>query len=159
MSGVSITEGGSGLDVAAVLAGGPEFMARLQAWKDAKDAHDAALADLNLGKGARAALDEASRTLDAAKAQAEAIQAEALDKATKTQKQLNEFVAQVQGEQTRAMESAQSKEREASQKLAAADENHAASVKALNEANDKLAKANAAQDAVSKAQQALSAAL
>jgi hypothetical protein len=160
MSGVSITEGGgSGLDVAAVLKGGAEFMSRLQQFQDAKAAHDAAYERLGIGKNAAAEMDKAARMVSEARIEADAVCAEALAKATASQKQLNEFVAAARDEASRAMESAQAKEREAASKLAAADEAHAAANKMFAEASAKLEAANNAHEAVKAAQAALSKAL
>jgi hypothetical protein len=160
MSGVSISEvSNSGLDVAAVLAGGSEFMARLQAWKDAKDQHDKAYERLGIGRNVAAEMDKAARMTADAKAEAEAISAQALEKATASQKSLNEFCAAARDEASRAMESAQAKEREAAQKLAAADEAKTAADRMFAEAEAKLAAANNAHAAVKAAQAALSQAL
>jgi hypothetical protein len=62
MSGVSISEGGAGLDVTTVLQGGDAFMKRLQQWQDAKSAHDAAYE--RLGIGTNAAQMRESRKID-----------------------------------------------------------------------------------------------
>src|SRR5215470_3578990 len=115
--GVSVVSGG-GFDADAILAGGQAFTDRLQQFRDTKAMLDQALADLALGKDARAAMDEAARQLDAARAEAEQIRQQALEKATKTQRDLNEFSANVMAEQKRAMEAAQAAELEANQKLA-----------------------------------------
>ena len=58
---VSVTEGNANLD--AIMAGGDEFLARLQTFREAKANHDRAFADLGLGRDAKAALDEAQRVL------------------------------------------------------------------------------------------------
>jgi dTMP kinase len=160
MSGVSISENSnSGLEVSAILAGGQEFMNRLQAWKDAKDAHDQAYQRLGLGQNVAAEMDKAARMTADAKAEAEAISKQALEKATASQKSLNEFCAAARDEASRAMESAQAKEREAASKLAAADEAKAAADKMFAEASAKLEAANNAHDAVKAAQAALAKAL
>lgn len=56
--GVSI---GSGTDdvMAMILAGGPDFMARVQAFKTAKEAAEAATAELGVAQATRDALDQA----------------------------------------------------------------------------------------------------
>jgi hypothetical protein len=152
MSGVSISEGSnSGLDVAAVLAGGQEFMNRLKQWKDAKDQHDAAYERLGLGVNVAAEMDRAARMTAEAQLEAEKISTQALEKATASQKSLNEFVAAARDEASRAMESAQQKEREAASKLAAADEARAAANKMFAEASAKLADVNAKQEAFAAA--------
>jgi hypothetical protein len=159
MSGVSISEGGSGLDVAAVLKGGDEFMKRLQAFKDAKDAADQAYQRLGVGTNAAAEMDKAARMVSEAKLEADAVSAQALEKATKTQKDLNEFVANAKDATMRQLQDAQAKNAEADRKLAAANENHAASLAKLAEADDKLAKATAAHEAVLAASAALNKAV
>jgi hypothetical protein len=159
MAGVSLDSGGPSLDVATVLAGGDAFLKRLEAWQQAKDAHDQAYARLGLGQDAAAERDRAARMVSEAQAEAEAIRAQELEKATAKQKTLNEFIAQAQAETSRAMEAAQRSEREANAKLAAANENHAASLKALSEANEKLEAARGAHAAVQAAQAALAKAL
>jgi hypothetical protein len=68
MSGVSITSGS--VDMDAVLSGGQAFVDRLAQLNAATDGLQQAQADLQLGKDARSALDEASRQLDAAKNEA-----------------------------------------------------------------------------------------
>jgi hypothetical protein len=62
MSGVSIDTSGppeADLYMRLAVEGGSNFMKRLQALADAKAAHDEALAELNLGKSAKTALDDA----------------------------------------------------------------------------------------------------
>jgi hypothetical protein len=151
MSGVSITEGGAGLDVAAVLKGGPEFMQRLQQWQDAKSEHDRAYERLGIGTNAAEQMDLAGRMVGDAKTEAEKIHAEALSKATETQRSLNAFVAQARDETTAALRRAQEKEAAADQALALANEKHMAASKALDEANGKLADVNAKQAAFAAA--------
>jgi hypothetical protein len=152
--GMSLDQGPN-VDLQAILAGGADFMKRLQDWNTAKEEHERALADLNLGQSARGAMDEASRQLEAAKAQAADIEAQSIAKATAQQKSLGEFVAVSQAEANRAMSAAQSHEREAAAKHAAADERLAEAGKKLAEADAKLSKATAAQAAVAAAQAAL----
>lgn len=65
-SGVSVDVGGgqpsqAEQDIALAYDGGSNFVGRLQALSDAKSRHDEALAELNLGKAAKAALDDAQR--------------------------------------------------------------------------------------------------
>jgi hypothetical protein len=99
--GVSIDTGApaeADLYMRAAVEGGSNFMRRLQAFADAKAAHDEALAELNLGKAAKAALDdaqakqaeaaaklaEASATLEAAKQSADSTVAAANKTAAET---------------------------------------------------------------------------
>jgi hypothetical protein len=147
------------LDVSTVLSGGPEFMTRLQQWKDAKDQHDAAYQRLGIGTNAAAEMDKAARMVSEAKLEADKVSAEALEKATKTQKDLNAFVAQARDEATASLRRAQAAELEANQKLAQANENHAQSLAKLSEADNRLAKAKAAHEAVLAAQTALNKAV
>jgi hypothetical protein len=134
-------------------------MARLQQWKDAKDQHNAAYERLGIGTNAAAEMDKAARMVSEAKLEADKVSAEALEKATKTQKDLNAFVAQARDEATASLRRAQAAELEANQKLAQANENHAASLAKLAEADDRLAKAKAAQEAVNAAHAALGKAM
>jgi len=59
MSGVSVTDGGSNIDLDALVAGGDTFIARVKELQDAKAKADASYAALNIGKDAQAALAEA----------------------------------------------------------------------------------------------------
>jgi hypothetical protein len=155
MSGVSITESGAGLDVQTVLSGGPEFMKRLQAWKDAKDAHDAAYQRLGLGTNAAAEMDKAGRMVNEAREEAEKISALALEKASKTQKELNEFVAQARDETMAALERAKTKEAEADRRLALANTAYAQAAAKHAAAEDKLADVTAKQEAFAAAAKVL----
>lgn len=83
---------GSGVppEIAVIMDGGANFVARLVAMEKAKKENEAALADLRLGQSARSALDsakqkeaEAADLLEKAKVEAEAIVAEAQAKADK----------------------------------------------------------------------------
>jgi hypothetical protein len=61
------------LDFGLLLKGGTDFVARLQQLADARDQHDAALAQLKLGQDVAAALDAAQgRLADASRMQAAA---------------------------------------------------------------------------------------
>jgi F0F1-type ATP synthase membrane subunit b/b' len=99
--GVSIDTGGpaeADLYMRAAVEGGSNFMKRLEAFADAKAAHDEALAELNLGRAAKAALDdsqakqaeaaaklaEANATLEAAKQSAASTVADANKTAAET---------------------------------------------------------------------------
>jgi hypothetical protein len=157
MSGVSISEGGAGLDVATVLQGGDAFMKRLAEWKAAKDEHDSAYQRLGIGQNVAEQMDLAARMTAQARAEAEAISAQALDKAAKTQKELNEFVAQARDETTAALRRAQEKEAEADRKLAAANENHDAAAQKLADADARLADVTAKQEAFANAAKVLGA--
>jgi len=96
MSGVSIDPAVTAdPDLSLIFKGGSNFLARVQALADAKDAADEALTKLNLGKDVQAAHDEAkalkdaaakahadaSTTLESAKAQALVITGDAKDDA------------------------------------------------------------------------------
>jgi hypothetical protein len=160
VSGVSIDGGGgASLDVQQVLNGGQAFLDRLQAFQDAKAAHDAAFAKLGLGQNAAAEMDRAARMVEQAKAEAEQIRAQELEKSVSKQRQLNEFIAQATDETKRAMESAQAKERELEALRIAAVEDRRATARALDEANAKLEAARGAHAAVQAAQVALAKAL
>jgi hypothetical protein len=156
MSGVSISEGNSGLDVAAVLKGGDEFMRRLQAFQDAKAAHDAAYERLGIGRNAAAEMDKAARMVNEAKAEADKVSAEALEKATKTQKDLNEFVAKARDETTASLRRAQEKEAEADRRLALANTALAHAAAKDDAAAAKLADVTAKQEAFAAAAAVLS---
>lgn len=54
-------------DLGALIAGGDAFIKRIAELKDAKEAYEKALANLNLGKSAQEAYVEASKTLEVAK--------------------------------------------------------------------------------------------
>jgi hypothetical protein len=151
MSGVSISEGGSGLDVQTILAGGEGFMKRLAEWKAAKDAHDRAYERLGVGQNAAAEMDKAGRMVNEAKIEAEAISAQALEKAAKTQKDLNAFVAQARDETIAALRRAQEKEVEADRRLDLANAAYAQAGAKLADAEAKLADVNAKQAAFAAA--------
>jgi hypothetical protein len=158
--GVSITEGSGGsLDMDLVLKAGQGFLDRLAQLKAAKDAHDAAYERLGIGKNAAEQMDLAARMVNEAKLEADKVSALALEKAAKSQKDLNEFVANAKDATMQQLQDAQAKNAEADRKLAAANENHAASLAKLAEADDRLAKAKAAHEAVLAAQAALNKAV
>lgn len=60
---VSTEAGSAGIDINTVIEGGPSFMERLTKLAAAKKEHDAALKDLDLGRSAVQANDEAYRRL------------------------------------------------------------------------------------------------
>jgi hypothetical protein len=95
MSGVSITSGAPDLD--AIIAGGADFMARMQSFKEARDAAQQSLADLNLGKDARAAHDEAQRVLGEAKAKRDADLSALLVEITNTRASVKDWEKQTRG--------------------------------------------------------------
>jgi hypothetical protein len=95
---ISITQGNADLD--AIASGGPEFMARLRTFQESKAGFEKALADLNLGKAAQEAYDDAKRILDAAKAQADMIIKAAEAKAAKA----DEMMARADAHKTKLYE-------------------------------------------------------
>jgi hypothetical protein len=155
MSGVSISEGGAGLDVQTVLSGGPAFMQRLQQWQDAKAAHDAAYERLGIGTNVAAEMDKAARMTAEAKLEAEAISAQALEKATAAQKSLNEFVANARDETTAALRRAQEKEAEADRRLGLANTALAHATAKHDAAEAKLASVNEKEAAFAAAAKVL----
>jgi hypothetical protein len=157
MSGVSITSGN--VDMDAVLSGGQAFVDRLAQLKSSIDGARQAQADLALAKDARSAMDEAARQLDQAKQDAETIRARALADATTAQKSLNDWAAATRDAAAQALMRAEGKERDADQKLAAAQTALADANSKLADADAKLAKATKAAEAVTAAQAALSAAI
>jgi hypothetical protein len=60
MSGVSVTSGG-GIDMDAIVLGGPDLLKRMTDFKAQRDAAVQALADLQLGKSAAEARDQLAR--------------------------------------------------------------------------------------------------
>jgi hypothetical protein len=155
MSGVSISEGGAGLDVATVLQGGDAFMKRLQAWNEAKTAHDEAFNRLGIGQNVAAEVDKAARMTAEARLEAEQISAQALEKATAAQKSLNEFVAKARDETTAALRRAQEKEAEADRRLGLANTALAHATAKHDAAEAKLADVTAKQEAFAAAAKVL----
>lgn len=149
MSGVSVTSGNVDLDTLA--AGGAAFVDRLAQFKAAKDAADAAVANLALGRDAREALDAAARTLDEAKAEAENIKAQALRDATQTQKTVSDWAAGTRDAAAQALMRADAKESDATARLAAASATLDAANKAKAESDDKIAAAKASLTAAYEA--------
>lgn len=116
MAGVSVTEGAH-VDLDALVAGGDAFFQRVKTLQDAKQKHDAALENLNLGKDVAAAMaaaqareaaaidalagakTEAEKIIEAAKLEAATIGTVAKDKAdadlAAAQAQVKELDAQV----------------------------------------------------------------
>jgi hypothetical protein len=157
MGGVSITEsGGGGYDAAAILSGGAEFLARLQAFKDAKDAADQAYERLGIGQNVASEMDKAARMTADAKAEAESIVNQALQDAASRQKNLAEFVAQTRDAAAADRQDAARMKAEAEQDRAAAAAilADAAAQKAAND--EKAASLDAAQKAFNAASAALS---
>jgi colicin import membrane protein len=91
-----------------------------------------------------------------ARAEAEKISAEALEKAAKTQKDLNAFVAQARDETTAALRRAQEKEAEADRRLDLANAAHSSAAAKLAAAEAKLADVTAKQEAFAAAAAVLS---
>jgi hypothetical protein len=160
-SGVSVDQAsGPGADFDIIAHGDDAaFMDRLQRFQDAKAAADASYERLGVGKNAAEQMDLAARMVNSAKEEAANERAAHLAKIAQERESFQNWVNETRQAELAARTAAESKEREADAKLAAADENHAASVKALNEANDKLAKAQAAHEAVMAASAALNKAV
>jgi hypothetical protein len=70
--GMSIDQGPN-IDLAMILAGGDDFKKRIETYTEAKAALEAAQADLQLGKDARAAYAEAKKLIEDGKAQVAAM--------------------------------------------------------------------------------------
>jgi hypothetical protein len=160
MSGVSFTEGSGGsVDLDAIIRGGDAYMKRVKEFRDAQAAAEEARQNLGIGKEVCALRDEAARLVSQARTESDAIKNQALQDASKAQTSLNEWVMQTRDlTQKDRVEAAQLKAK-AESLHKAARENHAASLQALNEANDKLSKAQAAHEAVLAASAALNKAV
>lgn len=90
--GVSADTGN--IDLNLVVGGGDGFVSRLTELRSATDNYNKALSDLNLGKSAVAANDEAGRVLSAAKAKSVADLAALDDELAKARNSLNAWVEQ-----------------------------------------------------------------
>jgi hypothetical protein len=142
MSGVSITSG-PGIDIDAVVSGGPEFIQRMSDFKSAKEAFEKSLADLALGKQAREALDEASRIRDQAKAERDVEMDKLLKHVAAIKADTNDWASKTRGEALATREEAQAQ-------LKAAEAKH-------QEASATLADAQAKHDAINAKLAALKA--
>jgi hypothetical protein len=157
MSGVSITSGGNnGFDAPAILAGGAEFLARLQEFTDRKNAADAAYARLGIGENVAAEMDKAARMTSDAKAEADSIVNQAMQDAAARQKSLGEFIAQARDAAAADRQDAAALKAAAEQDRANAAILLADAARAKAEAEAKLADVNAKQDAFAKAAAVLS---
>jgi hypothetical protein len=81
----------------AIIAGGDDFMKRMQSFKDARDGAQQALADLGLGKDARAARDEAQGILDEAKNKRDSDLSALMVEITNTRQQVKEWEKTTRG--------------------------------------------------------------
>jgi hypothetical protein len=106
MSGVSITEGGGNVDIAAILEAGQDFQNRMKAFKDARDAANEARENLRLGKDARSALDEAARVLDEAKNTRDQEHAKLLQYVANTKADVTAWAQETRGAALQAREQA-----------------------------------------------------
>jgi hypothetical protein len=153
MGGVSIdTTGPTEADLYMRMAveGGSNFMERLQAFSAAKAAHDESLAQLNLGKRAKAALDdaqvkqaEAAAKLADANATLEAAKKSAAETAVNAETAATETRAKAKTDADALTADAQRMHGEAKQTKASADA-------ALAAANAKQRQADAAFEAASR---------
>ena len=104
--GMSIDQGPN-IDLSAIIAGGADFLARMQQFKDAKETAEQALANLGLGKDARAALDEAARTLSEAQNKRDADLAAFMKQTTDARKSIEDWAAATKAEAAKALADAQ----------------------------------------------------
>ena len=141
MSGVSITSGAPDFD--AIVAGGDAFMKRMQDFKDAKDGAAAALADLQLGKDAKAAHDEAARVLTEAKNKRDADLAALLVEITNTRQEVKNWERDTRG-------AAMATREEADRLLAEAQRKHDVAAQTLADAEAKAAVINSRVDDLKK---------
>jgi len=116
MSGVSITEGGGNVDIAAILEGGQAFQDRMRAFKDARDSADQAREALGIAKDAVAARDEAARTLSEAKNTRDAEHAKLMTYITNTKADVTNWEKETRGAALLAREQAEALLAEAKKK-------------------------------------------
>jgi hypothetical protein len=98
MSGVSgsgVSGGSANPDLDVLIAGGDAFLQRIQELKDAKTNFDAALTNMNLGKSAVDAMNEAARVLGEAKEKRDADMAALAAQIQDAQYKLNAWSAKV----------------------------------------------------------------
>jgi hypothetical protein len=158
--GVSITTGSGGnVDLDAIIKGGDAYMQRVKDFREAQQAAEDARSRLGIANNVLELRDQASRHLSEAQQQAEQIKDQALQDAARAQKSLQEWVMQTRDltQKDRAEVVALKAEAETLNKNA--KENHAASLAKLAEADDRLAKAKAAHEAVLAASAALNKAV
>jgi colicin import membrane protein len=158
MSGVSVVSGG-GIDLDAIVAGGPDLLKRMEDFKAARDTAVQAQADLALGKEVHEARDQLARdraAFEADKAaQTAAIEKHIADIKADLDAWKRETIAKTMADREAAAADRESADRV----LAAANKYSAAAAQKLAEAEDKLAAANNAHEAVKAAQAALAKAL
>lgn len=133
--GMSIDQGPN-IDLSAIIAGGADFLARMQKFKDAKETAEQALANLGLGKDARAALDEAARTLDEAKNKRDADLAAFMKQTTDTKASVEDWAAATKAEATKALADAQAQLADAKAKADGANAVYADASVAVQKAQD-----------------------
>jgi hypothetical protein len=139
MSGVSITSGSPDIDM--IVSGGQDLLNRMQAFKDARDAAQQALADLQLGKDARAARDEAQRILDEAKTKRDADLAALLVEITNARQDVKNWERETRG-------AAMATREQADALLAEAQRKHDVAAQMLAEAQAKADEINGRVEAL-----------
>lgn len=133
--GMSIDQGPN-IDLSAIIAGGADFLARMQQFKDAKETAEQALASLGLGKDARAALDEAARTLSEAQNKRDADLAAFMKQTTDTKAAIEDWAAATKAEATKVLADAQAQLADAKAKADGANTVYADASVAVQKAQD-----------------------
>ncbi|SRR6266478_464932 len=133
--GMSIDQGPN-IDLSAIIAGGADFLARMQQFKDAKETAEQALANLGLGKDARAALDEAARTLDEAKNKRDTDLAAFMKQTTETRTAVESWATAIRAEAAKVLADAQAQLADAKAKADGANTVYAAASGAMQKAQD-----------------------
>ena len=150
--GVSTDTGSAGIDINAVIEGGPSFMQRLAQLAEAKKEHDKALEELNLGKSAIVASNEAARLLAQAKETYTTEMAAFEAEVTRIQSEVNTWSEATKAEATTRLYAAQQALDEAKSKQEAADvANKAAQItlkKAQTDAGSLVSDAQAKADEI-----------
>jgi hypothetical protein len=117
----SVSAGGEGLDLNAVVQGGEPFVKRVRDFQAAATAYQKALDDLNLGKSAVEANNAAHRLLNEAKAKRAEDLANLEKEMADARATMEAWKQNLQVDTNKAHESAVAKEREATSKLAEAE--------------------------------------
>jgi hypothetical protein len=155
MSGVSVVSGG-GIDLDAVVAGGPDLLKRMEDFKAARDTAVQAQADLALGKEVHEARDQLARdraAFEADKAaQTAAIEKHIADIKADLDSWKRETIAKTMADR----ESAAADRAGADRVLAAANQYSADAARKLADAEAKLADVTAKQQAFAAAAAVLS---
>jgi hypothetical protein len=138
-SGLSVG-GNENADMTAIVNGGEPFLNRLKQYQDAVSQYNKAYADMNLGKSAVAANNEAARLLGATKEKCDALIAEANKTADDIKTRLASHEDNIKAATNNALNAAFTTKAEAEAKLAAADDAHK---RALSIAADASAKVDA----------------